>query len=123
MDKQQNSNTNKMIANALRELKLEHKTNLTFVISNFVPFSKPDIMFHVNHNPIEITHFLREHRIYLLNELNALSDDVTVNLDRIYKILNPNSNLIGRPFPESNFIRLRINLKGHTTVRPSYTPI
>ena len=107
-----------MIHKHLSELSIDSKTNLTFCLVNSIPFSKPDIMFHLNHNPAEIAACLNSHHSPLLLDLNSISEDVTVNIDRIYKFNISNSNLVGRPFPETNSIRIRINLKTFGPNRP-----
>ena len=102
---------NKMIHKFLMEMPINSKTNLTFALANFIPMTKPDILFHVNYNPVEIISCLNSHNIPLMPDINSLSEDVTVNMDRIYIIKLTNSNLIGNPFPETNSVRIRVNFK------------
>ena len=113
MDKNCDNINHKLIQKLLREYTLEQKTNITFALINFIPYAKPDILFNVNHNPIEIAHCLISHNSSFLSDLNSTSENITVNFDRIYKIFNSNSNLIGKPFPETSALRLRINLKSN----------
>ena len=111
MDKQPDSDTNRMIQKLLSDYSLDLKTKITFVLVNFMPFRKPDSSLHSNFNPIEISNCFTSHNISLAHDLNSISDHITVYIDRIYKIFNINSNLVGMPYPESQFLRIRVNLK------------
>ena len=111
MDKQPDADTNRMIQKLLSDYSLDLKTKITFVLVNFMPFRKPDSSLHSNFNPIEISNCLTSHSISLAHDLSSISDHITVYIDRIYKIFNINSNLVGMPYPESQFLRIRVNLK------------
>ena len=111
MDKINNPEPHNQIQKLLRDYPLEQKTNITFALVKFIPFTKPDILFHVNHNPAEIAHCLISHHLHFLSDLNSILDNITVNIDRIYKFSVPDSKLVGKPFPEVETLRLRINLK------------
>lgn len=99
-----------MIRKILENYSLDTKTRITFALVNSLPFVKPDSLLHTNFNSAEISHCLSLHQIPLTDDLKTL-DNITVYIDRVYKIFNVESNLVGMPYPEAQFLRIRVNLK------------
>ena len=105
---------NSMIQKLLNDYSIQSKTTITFAFINFIPYSKPDLLLHTCYNPAEIAECFNMHQISFMDDLNALLDNITIKIDRVIKILNDNSDLIGFPFPETKFARIRVNLKINT---------
>lgn len=113
---------NKMIQETFQQLTLEEKTNFTFKLVNCIPYTKPDCDFNFNHNGREIEYILhRGHTDPFLNKLKSI-DDAIISFDRVYKIISTHSNLIGTPFPETDFLRIRVNMKAYAIQRPPMSP-
>ena len=115
---------NNAIAKQITDLSDDDKHKLTYILVNKMPFVKPDESFQFNFNPREIEFHFTKNSEPLVIDLNKLVDHACISADRIYKFINTDSNLIGQPFPEKVFQRVRVNLKTYIIQRPhlSSTP-
>ena len=116
------SRPNEMIQKYMNKMPLEDKTDITFGFLKLLPFNKIDICVSQNVNSREIAHRLDILKNNFLCDLNSLSEDVTVKIDRVYKIDQLSSELIGYPLPETKFTRIRVNIKAYQISYPEPYP-
>ena len=98
------------ICRALLELDEIVKFNLTTTLNNNVPFCKPDSDYHYCNSTLEIEECIADKHASFLLLLDSIIPDHYVKIKKIHKILHKDSTLIGHPFPEKCFIRLRVDL-------------
>ena len=79
-----------------------------------IPYSKPDLEYHLNTNSTEIEFYLSENDFdffkTLQNKLKTLNFTPEIKILKAHKIIHPYSKLLGPPYPERIFVRHKINL-------------
>ena len=98
------------ISNALNAMDEYAKFNLTSTLISSVPFTKPDADYHFCNSSLEIEECLSSKHASFLLLLDSILPSTYLKIKKIHKILHRDSNLLGPPFPEKCFVRLRIDL-------------
>ena len=101
---------NKQICRTLNNMDELAKFNLTATLVNDIPFTKPDQDYHFCSSSLEIEECLSNKQADFLLLLDSILPHKYLKIKKVHKIRHEDSTLLGAPFPEKCFIRLRIDL-------------
>lgn len=105
-----NSDHIKSIKNALSSMDELAKFNLTSTLMNNIPYTKPDADYNFCNSSLEIEECLSNKHAAFLLLLDSILPNTYLKVKKIHKIFHKDSTLLGAPFPEKCFVRLRLDL-------------
>ena len=113
------ANLNKKIKNNLNVLSLDERNKLISALVNFMDFHCSEPGYFYVSDPTKIEKSLESLKTCFLNKIWDISSSAHISYSHLFKIITQDSPLLGEPFPEKSFIRLRLDLKTFVILGPS----
>ena len=111
-------NLNRNIKAKLNQLDESTRNQLAYTLVNLMDFqcSEPGY-YHVS-NPSKIEKCLNNYGLCFLSKIWDISDRACIRYSNLSKIITQDSPLLGEPFPEKTFVRIRLDLNSFIIMGP-----